>query len=275
VAAFVGRIDPSSPELASQIASYVEHVVDGYEPKLAVLLASQTLAEQAASAPPVASSSEPPPGAPPAAPSAPPPEPPLPVTLLADAAVRAAALIHDVKSVLFSILALPPAPGGDELAASAQSALTALTGVQLGVANAAAANPQSIAFSIPLWAGGAYQQAHLAVDRDAPEARGVPLDGDNFHIAFILDTKNLGTVAVDLRTVGRAVTVAVKTEALPAAERFADALSRLTDRLTHMRYRVAASDAQVARPATTPTTVVTSAPVIPEDPPVGMLDSKA
>jgi hypothetical protein len=285
VAAFVGRIDPGSPELASQIASYVEHVVDGFEPKLATLLASQTLAEQAATAPPQqaaapAASATPaapasaPSGAPAAAPPAP-PEPALPVTILADAAVRAAALVHDLKSALFSILAAPPSPGGDDVTASAQSALTAVTGMQLATANAAAANPQSIAFSIPLWNDGAYQQAHLTVDRDAPEQRGVPLDGDNFHIAFILDTKNLGTVAVDLRTVGRAVTVAVKTEAIPAAERFADALTRLSDRLTHLRYRVAASDAQVARPATAPTTVVTNAPVIPEEPPVGLLDSKA
>ncbi|HZX68806.1 MAG TPA: hypothetical protein VFE70_07975, partial [Candidatus Elarobacter sp.] len=38
--AFVGRIDPQSPVLASQIAAYVDHVVDGAEPKLATLLAA-------------------------------------------------------------------------------------------------------------------------------------------------------------------------------------------------------------------------------------------
>ena len=38
--AFVGRIDPRSPALATQIAAYVEHVVDGTEPKLATLLAA-------------------------------------------------------------------------------------------------------------------------------------------------------------------------------------------------------------------------------------------
>src|SRR5579875_1920862 len=38
--AFVGRIEPESPALATQLAAYVEHVVAGAEPKLAVLLAA-------------------------------------------------------------------------------------------------------------------------------------------------------------------------------------------------------------------------------------------
>ncbi len=203
-----------------------------------------------------------------------PPEPALPVVLMADAALRAAGLVHDLKSALMSIIAGPPASGSDELAASAASALTAVTGVQLGAANAMAQNPQTMAFTIPLWNGSGYSQAQLQVDRDAPEGKGTALDGDNFHIAFILDTKNLGTVAIDLRTVGRAVNIAVKTQALPAAERFADSLTRLTDRLTHLRYRVAGTEAAVARPATAPATPV-QAPVIPEDPPESMLDSRA
>jgi len=291
VSAFVGRIDPSSSELASQIASYVEHVVDGYEPKLATALAAQSFAEPLpAGAPaqaPSANTPAPPEAAAAAAagenaaatPALPgtaaaPPEPALPVVFMADAAVRAAALVHDLKSALFSILATPPTNGSEELTATAASALTALTGAQLSAANALAANPQTITFSIPLWTGGTYQQAQVQVDRDAPDQRGSALDGDNFHIAFILDTKHLGTVAVDLHTVGRAVTVSVKTEALRAAERFADSLTRLTDRLTHLRYRVASTDAQVARPANAPSAPVT-APVIPSDPPESNVDSRA
>ena len=54
-------------------------------------------------------------------------------------------------------------------------------------------------FTLPMWLGSGYAQAQIAVDRDAPEQPAPQLDGDNFHIAFILDTQNLGTVAVDLR----------------------------------------------------------------------------
>jgi len=78
----------------------------------------------------------------------------------------------------------------------------------------------------------------------------VPLDGDNFHIAFVLDTKHLGTVAIDLRTVGRAYSLSVKTETLRSAQRFGDELSRLTDRLSSLRYQSKSVEAVVAANAT-------------------------
>jgi hypothetical protein len=96
----------------------------------------------------------------------------------------------------------------------------------------------------------------------------VPLDGDNFHIAFILDTKNLGTVAIDLRTVGRAFSLSVKTENMRTAQRFGDELSRLTDRLSAMRYQPKSVEAVVATTATAlepPVTVaIDTNPVVSE-----------
>ena len=62
----------------------------------------------------------------------------------------------------------------------------------------------------------------------------------------MLDTKNLGTVTVDLQTVGRAFSLAVKTENETRAKRFGDALGRLTDRLETLRYRVNSAEAGVA-----------------------------
>ena len=57
----------------------------------------------------------------------------------------------------------------------------------------AAQNAATMAFTLPMWLGSQYAQAHIAIDRDAPEQQGKRgLDGDNFHIAFVLDTKHLG-----------------------------------------------------------------------------------
>ena len=71
------------------------------------------------------------------------------------------------------------------------------------------------------------------------------LDGENFRIAFVLDTAHYGTIAIDLVTVGREVTVDVRAESAPAMRAFRDALGRLTARLESLRYHVAAAGASV------------------------------
>ena len=104
-----------------------------------------------------------------------------------------------------------------------------------------------MAFTLPMWLGSGYAQARIAIDRDAPEpGASRALDGDNFHIAFVLDTKNLGIVTVDLQTVGRAFSLAVKTENEGSAKRFGEALGMLTERLETLRYRVNSAEASVA-----------------------------
>jgi hypothetical protein len=111
-----------------------------------------------------------------------------------------------------------------------------------------------------MWLGSGYAQAHIAIDRDAPEPHnGRSLDGDNFHIAFVLDTKHLGTVTVDLQTVGRAFSLAVKTESEGSAKRFGDALGRLTERLETLRYRVNSAEASVAARGTAATAAAAAA----------------
>ena len=260
IAAFVGKIEPASPQLAAQIAAYVDHVVTATEPALAQLLTAHA-AEAARTAEPVEPAvvaepivAEPPVGAPLAA--GPPPaaaatEPALPVLALAQIAERAAAIAVSLKEQLFSLVNGPPASGheAEAIVPAAASALTAVTSVQMAAAQAAIANPQTMSFSLPMWLGSGYAQAQIAVDRDAPDGANVPLDGDNFHIAFVLDTKNLGTVAIDLRTVGRAFSLAVKTENLRTAQRFGDELSRLTDRLSSLRYQPKSVEALVASAA--------------------------
>jgi hypothetical protein len=62
----------------------------------------------------------------------------------------------------------------------------------------------------------------------------------------VLDTKHLGTVTVDLQTVGRSFSLAVKTESENSAKRFGEALNRLTGRLETLRYRVNSAEATVA-----------------------------
>jgi hypothetical protein len=215
VAAFVGRIEPASPVLAAQIAAFVDHAVEGAEPKIAQLLYAQSTANDDA---------------------------PLDA---ATSAQRATALQFDLKSQLLSLANDPPAGGGAALADAVSGALTALTALQLSAATTLAALPGGIAFALPVTLPGGVAQAQVRIDRDAPEGSAAPLDGDNFHIAFMLETQHVGSVAIDLVTVGRSVTIGVKTEAVRAARAFSDALGGLTARLEQLRYRVVRADSSV------------------------------
>jgi hypothetical protein len=250
--AFFGKLEPSSPQLASQISSFVDNVVTGNEAKLAQLLTAQLASNQAANAPaPGSNATANAPANASNAPAAPPaaPVPTLPVVALAALAERGAALSVDLKTQLLALINAPP-PGSDgtgDLVPAASSALSAVTAVQMNAAQALNAAPQTMSFTLPMWLGTQYAQAHIAIDRDAPEQRGKRgLDGDNFHIAFVLDTKHLGTVSIDLQTVGRAFSLAVKTESELSAKRFAEGLDRLTGRLETLRYKVNSAEATVA-----------------------------
>ncbi len=79
----------------------------------------------------------------------------------------------------------------------------------------------------------------------------------------MLDTAHYGTVAIDLVTVGREVTVEVRTESAPALRSFRDALSTLTTRLEALRYRVASAGASIGP---TSTVSIGAAPARPVDP---------
>jgi hypothetical protein len=234
---FVGRLDPRSPALASQVAAYVDHVVDGAEPKLATLFAATRAAtpSEPATAPP-----------------------PLPAAVAAE---RSAALSVDLKQTLLAVASDPatPAPLAPPLAA----ALTALTAVQLNAAQALAAHPDGIVLTLPLVTEHGAANARISIKRDAPQGRGEPVDAQNFRIAFVLDTIHYGTVAIDLVTVGREVTVDVRTEAAGSMRAFRDALGGLTARLESLRYRVASAGASVG---TTSTIGVEAPPAQPLDP---------
>ncbi|MDB5026782.1 MAG: hypothetical protein JWO66_471, partial [Candidatus Eremiobacteraeota bacterium] len=249
---FVGRIDPRSPALATQIAAYVDHVVDGAEPKIATLLAATGAA--ATPAPRGASA----PGEPIAATATHHP-PSLPAALAAE---RGAALAADLKQTILAVAANPATP--ESVAPSLASALTALTAVQVSAAQTLAANPDGIAFTIPLTTPHGMSNAHISVRRDAPDGGGgARVDPQNFRIAFVLETAHYGVVAIDLVTVGREVTVDVRTEASTAMRAFRDALGTLTARLESLRYTVASAGASVG---TTSTVAVEAPPSAPVDP---------
>ena len=252
--AFVGRLDPRSPVLAAQIAAYVDHVVEGAEPKLATLLAA---ARAASPDEPVAANA---PSAMTPRVSAPPPPPPLPLPA-AVAAERSAALSVDLKQTLLNLAADPETPA--VLGPSLTGALTALTALQLNAAQTLAARPDGIALTLPIATEYGVATARISIRRDAPDGRGEPVDAENFRIAFVLDTVNYGTVAIDVVTVGREVTVDVRTEAAPAMRAFRDALGGLTARLESLRYRVASAGASVG---TTSTIAVDAPPARPADP---------
>jgi S-DNA-T family DNA segregation ATPase FtsK/SpoIIIE len=263
IVGFVNRLDPQSPTLAAQIAAYVSHVVDGAEPKLATLLQSYAAHADPTAAPPAAafpaygsnenatttaSGASASPAA--AAPAALAPAPPT--LAAAQTLIAAAALDHDLKTMLQTLLITPTAGTAATPTAAIQTALTALTGVQLDVANTLAQIPLQVTFTIPLPLVHPDAQARVTIDRKRHDDPTQAIDGDNFHIAFILTTKHLGTVTIDLRTVGRAVNVGVHTEAELAAQTFGGALARLKNRLESLRYNVTSIESGVAPRRTEP-----------------------
>src|SRR5579884_440480 len=254
---FVGRIAPDSPALAVQLEAYVDQIVAGAEPKLATLLAALDVADAGAapSAP-----ATPPQNASPQTP--PPPNAVQPPSTLpsAVAAERAAALDANVKQTLLALAADPATPAA--LSPAIAGALTAITSVQLNAAQLLAARPDGFAFTLPLATANGPANAQIRVERDAGGG-GASGAAPNFRIAFVLETAHYGTVAIDVVTVGREVSVDVRTEAAPAMRAFRDALGRLTERLEGLRYRVASAGASVG--ATT-TVAIDAPPARPPDP---------
>ncbi|HET9095220.1 MAG TPA: flagellar hook-length control protein FliK [Candidatus Baltobacteraceae bacterium] len=246
---FTARLNPANAEtLPAQISAYVSNVIEGVEAKLAQLLQAhtQTAAPQAA-APQTAASpqaqkplevaqgtalqSE-------AAPND--PQTLSPTVAQARVAERTAAISHDLKSVVLSLLRDPPASRTTAMTQALSETLITLTGVQVNALAANQQNPGTLNFALPVYYREGGKPAQVRISRDA-QSRGAKMDADNFHVAFVLDTANLGTVAIDLQTTGRTVKVEVKTENTPAAERFADTLSTLRGRLEDLRYRVASA----------------------------------
>ncbi|HTW82533.1 MAG TPA: hypothetical protein VMD91_00540 [Candidatus Sulfotelmatobacter sp.] len=278
--AFVGRIDPRSPTLPAQIAAYVDHVVTGGEPKLALLLAASEAADPTAVDAPFADAT--PPAAPANAPAAAAPAPPTAAAAPAAPAVsdagtdpaamrplaaamaveRAAALDVDLKQTMLAVAAEGPTLSAP-LNTALTSALTALTAVQTNAAQALAARPDGFAFTLPLATPNGIANASIAVSREGGGSQRQPLDANNFHVAFVLETANYGTVAIDLITVDREVSVDVRAEAAPAVRAFRDALGHLTARLEALHYRVSSAGATLASTATIGVAAPPSRPVDP------------
>ena len=159
-------------------------------------------------------------------------------------AERAVALQYDAKATVAAMLEAPPRGATPELVAALNDTLTAITAMQINVLNAQNVNPNTIAIPLPVFFRDQGAPVQMHVSKDAPN--GGKLDADNFSIAFVLDTKSLGTVAIDVQTAGRTVSVSVKTEGAPAASRFRSTLDDLRGRLAQLRYNVASMTAGVA-----------------------------
>ena len=232
---FTSRLNPANAEtLRAQISSYVSNVVEGVEVKLSQLLQAHTQtgvpARAQAAQQPQAQQEQPDA----AAASA--------TVAQARVAERSAAISHDLKSVVLSLLRDPPAERTPAMTQALSETLITLTGVQVNALSSNQQTPGTIAFALPVYYHEGGKPAQIRISRDA-ESRGGKMDADNFHVAFVLDTANLGTVAIDLQTTGRTVKVDVKTENRPAADRFSGTLSSLRARLEDLRYRVASAAA--------------------------------
>jgi hypothetical protein len=251
--AFTARLNPANAEtLPAQISAYVSNVIEGVEAKLAQLLNAhvqaapqpQTQSHTAAQAHPHAPVQTQRPASAPQAlqtQTAQDDAPQVPTTLAsARAAERAAAVSHDLKSVVLSLLRDPPADRTPAMSQALSEALITLTGVQVNALSSAQQNPGTFTLTLPVYYREGGKPAQIRIASDA-QSRAAKLDADNFHVAFVLDTAHLGTVAIDLQTTGRTVKVDVKTENGPAAKRFSETLDSLRGRLEQLRYRVASA----------------------------------
>lgn len=255
---FTARLNPANAEtLRAQISSYVSNVIEGVEAKLEQLLQAhtQTAPQQSAASPQTQAAQAPQtPGtsqarqAPQAAQGSGSqsdtagndPQALSQTVAQARVAERTAAISHDLKSLVLSLLRDPPPSRTAAMTQALNETLITLTGVQVNALSANQQNPGTLSFSLPVYYHEGGKPAQIRISRDA-QSRAAKMDADNFHVAFVLDTANLGTVAIDLQTTGRTVKVDVKTDNTPAAERFADTLSALRGRLEDLRYRVASA----------------------------------
>jgi hypothetical protein len=243
--AFVARFDlRNTRALPEQIASYVSNIVTSAESKIAEIVRVWSEAGVPADA------QTPEPSAAPAFRS---PEITLPSqrqdvplpNVAARAAERGVAVEHDVKTALLQLVANPPSGSSPQLVQALRDALTATTAVQLNALQPENNTPNTITIALPAYFYDGGQPAQLRISRDARNSKN-GMDADNFHIAFVLDTKSLGTVAIDVQTVGRSVSVDVKTETPRSADRFRTSLGDLRARLEMLHYRVATMAAGLA-----------------------------
>ncbi|MHB8179102.1 MAG: flagellar hook-length control protein FliK [Vulcanimicrobiaceae bacterium] len=265
---FIAQLDPGNAHaFPEQIAAYVENVLSGSEPKLAALL--QALRD-GVSAPPVTQRGAPAqqsaqaatseagarspstpqapglPATPAGLPNAAAASTPAMLAAQAHAVERNVAMQYDPKSLLLSMLRSPALAASPILARAVNDAVVALTAAQLGSLAAQNNDPSAITLALPVFFHPEGRPTQIRISREAPR-RGTRLDAENFHVAFVLDTARMGTVGVELRSTGRAVSVEVRTERPSFADRFRAALPQLRSRFEEMRYRVAAMSAGVLR----------------------------
>jgi hypothetical protein len=265
---FIARLDPGNERaFAEQIAAYVGNVLDGGESKLVALLQAHAQADAPAGTP---ASSTPTDAKIPTPQAAQTPTivaaPIDPSGAQARAVERGASLDHDLKSLILAMTQAAPEGAPPALASALNDALVALTAAQLNVLSSNANDPNAMSLALPVFFREGGKPVLLRIARDAPQ-RNVRLDADNFHIGFVLDTQSLGTVAIDVETVGRSVKLDVKTERASSADRFRGALGDLSARLERLRYRVATARAGVlsARaPEATPPPVEPAPGTVPD-----------
>ena len=237
LATFISRFEPRNAQtLSAQLSAFIGNVAGGAENKVSQLL--QALAPPATPTDPRVQNTAPAHTA---------------IVAEARAVERQGALSGDLKTTLLSLAADPPAGASAQLAQAVNDSLVAVTAMQFNTLIASHQDPNTLAVSVPLVFYDGGQPSNIRVSRDAPDSKTRRLDADNFHIAFVLDTQALGTVAIDLETVGRAVKLAVKTDRASAVDRFNDSLGDLRARLEHLRYKVASTDAaMVGTPSAAP-----------------------
>ena len=241
---FLSNLNPANAQaFPAQISSFVSNVFAGAEAKIASIVQAlgQAMTPEKSGETAAPDKSEP-------AAQGVAPQTQAAIAAQARVAERQAALSNDLKETIVSLVRDPPVQRSPQLTQALNDALTALTAAQLNVVANTVIDPRTIAFSLPVYFFDDGRASQVRITRDGGKGKD-RLDADNFHIAFVLDTKTLGTVAIDLDTVGRSVKVGVKTDRTSAVEKFSSSLSELRGRLEQLRYRIASMGAELHAPA--------------------------
>jgi hypothetical protein len=175
LASFLARFAPQEDEAAAQLSAFVDQIAIGSESKLLALLNALERRGRA-------QGNE-------------------RLILTAEATERATALSHDVKTLLFSLLARSES---DSLSATLTEALEAVTAAQLNSLNFARFVPGALSFVIP-----------VAVDRGSLSAQ-VTIQREK--VTLSIETERMGRVKARLETVGGAVRITFESPTTAAAE---------------------------------------------------------
>lgn len=202
LASFLARFAPGEDEAAAQLSAFVDQIAIGSESKLLALLNALDRRGRARGN--------------------------ERLILTAEATERATALSHDVKTLLFSLLARSES---GSLSAMLTEALEAVTAVQLSSLNFARTVPGALSFVIPVAVDRGSLSAQITIQRE--------------RISLSIETERMGRVKSRLEAVGGAVRITFESATTAAAEHIRAHLDGLSASVTARGLRIVELSSEV------------------------------